>query len=459
MGLIKFYEDVLASVGLTVDKDGFILVPGEGDSTDKTILVGEKVLVLPTKDRLENLTSTIDGKVVVNNTIFNPLKEDPVKGESESLKKLKNIIDIRLSYSLATVIEHLLKLGADLELQKKASLNLTSFIGSLNSVRTGNMKNVIDDGTLTRWGNVYSAAINSTSTKALLHMFLKKGGMLAGVKYNRLAVMTAPMYKELGKIDKNIPLYGVKLRPKDIEVFKLLYEYIFINIDNPEKYMVGSQDGTSPGFISLFELYIHVATRLNGLLKELMFIDKENVESGLLNIKVTVDDLKNLDRFSNELAIIPSDLDVNRPARSLVAEVPQQVPMTNAPQTTGKVTARSILEEQRKNALGQIQQANVMQNTMLPIQQNVPMEQPMNMNPVKKILYGNIAIPNGSNTGQARPIGINNIQAMQQAQVMQQQPMMQPNMMQPNNMGMPNQYGMPQQRPMGVNIMGNNGFY
>jgi len=454
MSLIEFYKRTLNTAGFVYDDEGFIKAPRANGKPIQVVDSG-RPMVLPTPEHKNSLTEVIDGEATLVKTLFNPLNEDAVKGESISLRKLKNAMEHKLNFSLAMTVELLLELGLSLEMQKKASLNLNKFIGSLNKARTSNVKDLIDEGSIDRWLKIYKASIKAGPTKGLIHTYLKRGGMLNGTKYNRLATASFPIYKLLDTVNKNTPLLGVKMRGKDPKVLKLIFEYIFTGIDdNPEKYAIGSLDPVSPGFISLTKLYITIANRLNELLNDLKFMDEVVSTSAIIDVKITEDELDKLDIYKNELAAIPSDIDAGR-HRSLVKDAPTEQPKQE------KATARSILNSQ--NGIAEsvanytptqaiVQQVLHNNNTVpAPIQQQQvpPVQQQQvqtvdtsGMTAAQKILYGNMQVPNTQQVQQQRPMGINTMTQ----QVQQQQ------MVMPNNMAMTNQYAVPQQLPMQNNM-------
>ena len=187
------------------------------------------------------------------------------------------------------------------------------------------------------------------------------------------------MYDELEKYVKDGSIYGVKLRPKDVKVFKIIYEYIFNNINVKDYYTFGSTDKNSPGFISLFKLYINIVERLNELISMLEFTDEID-EFAKMELHISSEDLDNIARFDRELAVIPSDTDVNRSMDRLVG-----TSLVNEPAKTvdGKLDARTLLYG---NNYAQNQNIPLQQ----PVQQNIaPALDTSNMTVAQKILYGN----------------------------------------------------------------------
>jgi hypothetical protein len=373
--LNEFYEKVLVSTGFLVTEDGYVKAPLRGRSKiSDNITFNGKTLVLPLRQHFDTMTEVIDGKREFIKVLFNPLKEDVIKGDSDSLVKLKSMIEIRLSHSLNNIFAAIISLALNKEKQKGMSLELSSMLASMKEAKNQNITNVIDENTLEKFKKIASALVVPTNTKGMIHFYLKKGGTVNNVKYNRLAISSFPMYDELEKYTKDGNVYGVKLRPKDVKVFKIIYEYIFNNINVKDYYTFGSTDKTSPGFISLYKLYLNIVERINELISLLEFTDEID-EFAKINVTMTQEELDNLARFDRELVLIPNDNEVNRSMDRLIGNVVPDVNKT----AEGKLDAKSLLYGN-----------NIPNNNyQLPQQNNIPVMDTTNMTVAQKILYGN----------------------------------------------------------------------
>ena len=433
MKLINFYKKVVASLGLTTTKDDFIQI-AVGD-TKTTFTVNGKPLVLPTKDHIDSAVDVDDdGRVVITKVLFNPLNEDVIKGDSVSLKKTKDIIERRLTHAFASIGELLLTLASNPALQKKTSMELNKFLMALNKADNTNIKSVVDEKSIDLWVKIYGKSLEIDPAKGFIKLFLKKGGTDKGTKYNRLAVAGFPILEQLQDADRDTPFFGIKLRNKDITVFKLIHEYVFNNIDDKYTMSTGSNDKESPGFISLFNLYIQMGERLNKILSSLGNIDQETVDNAVLDIKVTEKELEELAMYKGELVLIPNDVELNR-------KKTKHQPQHHIPPL--------VLDDLNKTRQVPMQYVNEPQQVMAPVEE---------MDLAHRILYGNNipVVPTvGSLNQQMQRPGYPNIQPMQQQpmgypnmqpqyqQPMYQQPMQQPVYQQP-------MYQQPmQQQPMG----------
>ena len=103
----------------------------------------------------------------------------------------------------------------------------------------------------------------------------------------------------------------IKLRNKDLKVFKILFEYLLEGIEErPNTVTIGSNDLESPAFISLMELYIKLINKINTVVQELSNIDKEKAEAAYTLLSITSDELKGLAKYTTEINIIPSENEI-----------------------------------------------------------------------------------------------------------------------------------------------------
>lgn len=307
--LQDFYTRVLGSMGLPVDGDGYVYT---SNADDKMMLtVSGKPLVLPSKEHLNTLLVTNEsGEIELSKIPYNPLNENVVKGDTESLKRTKLIIEKKLGASLAVAGELLLTLASNPALQKKTTMELNKFLGKTNEAQNVGIKKLVDDSSIDSWAKIYENSIGTP--KGAFSIFLKKAGTYEGAKYNRLATAESVIYADLLEAVKDHPVCGVKLRNKDITIFKLIFEFLLPDMDSKNTIVVGCNDNESPGFISLFKLFIKIATRTNEIIKSLSFVNESLANDGLFALNVTYDELDMLNKYKNDLLAIPSETDLTR---------------------------------------------------------------------------------------------------------------------------------------------------
>ena len=158
--LTEFYTDVIKSIGLNVTDDGFIYA---GTKDNKQLISHDgKYLVLPTRDHIDTLFSQDDnGSIVVNKILYNPLKEDTLKGNSASFSKTKYFVETKLSHMLFIAGELLLTLANKPDLQKKSSFEINKFLSKLNEANNTGIKELVDEKSIQNWDSLYKKIWNS----------------------------------------------------------------------------------------------------------------------------------------------------------------------------------------------------------------------------------------------------------------------------------------------------------
>ena len=423
-GVIDFYKATLTSLGLITDEEGFIKVDN-GDGTSIVLPIDGKSSVLPTKEHIATLFTEGEDGMEVTKHLFNPLDENAVKGDSKSFTKIKDIAAIKIAFGIQTCGRLLLTLATNPDLQKKVSIQISKFLTSLSSAKKQNMKEIVDEKMIETWDNLFKKY--ATTEKGIASIVSRKSAMYNGVKYNRLATFKHNLYEELLEIDQDTPICGIKLRTKDITVFKLVYEYILDTMNSEHVISVGSTDGYAPAFISLMELYTGIMTRLNAINRTLAHIDQEAADQAYIELTLTEEDIKGVGMYAAELKTIPSGLDIERtlhkpkpsviptatPQPTAVQQVqpqPQQQVVQQpipAPYTAGQSISNEdrLLNTIRANApqlpvgyAGYANYASQVQQPMMQMQPmmqapmgQMPMQQPMMQMPQPQQTFGGFA--------------------------------------------------------------------
>lgn len=309
MTLIEFYKKVLTSLGLVVENDYIYVKDTKGN---KIPLISEqKQMVLPTRKQLNSLLEEDeDGEVKVTKLPYNPLNEDVVKGDTESLKKTKLIVERQIGHGIAAVGELLLKLASNPAFQKKTNMEINKFLTSISEAKNANIKQLVDDTSIAKWIEIYKNSLQKT--KGMVNIYLKKSGVSSGVKYHRLAVMDSEVYNEIKEATKDSEVYGVKLRNKDIVIFRLIFEYLLPEMNSEGCVELGSNDNESPAFVALYRLYLQTYTKLNRVATLIKNVDMETADSVIKELPIEEDDLLSLNMFKQELCLIPNENDLSR---------------------------------------------------------------------------------------------------------------------------------------------------
>jgi len=305
----EFYTKVAESLDLVI-KDGYLMVKSGDDL--KQLTAGGVPFVLPTRDNITTMLDTdATGNVVTVKHLFNPLDETVVRGDSATLSKLKTLVGVKLANKVAVMGSLLLTVAATPELQAKTGVLINKFLMRLGEAKNPGVKDVVDAKTIDAWNNLYTASFEPRSS-SMIKVYVKKGGKIGSVKCNRVTTIKSGVYEELRKLNKNEKLNGVRLRNKDIVVFKILLEYMLEGVTEKGTIMYGSNDPTAPGFITLMSAYLTHATKIQMMVKGVKGVDTEWEDVVRSNIAITLDDLKDVSVYDGEVAKIPRENDVAR---------------------------------------------------------------------------------------------------------------------------------------------------
>lgn len=356
MTLIEFYKRVLENLKLSTDKEGYIYT---GTGNDKAILTIDngKSLVLPLPEQISTIYGTDEhGEPVATKSLFNPLNEDVIKGDSIAITRMKRIIEVILSYRLATIAELLFRVYATPDLQKSTTTIINQFLSGIKELGIStSVKKVIDDSVFANWFKLYTTT--QKTKDRFITIFLKKRGKLDGKVYNRLAVLNSNLYEELCNWEKDEDILGIKLRSKEVKLFKFAFEYILPEMDDNLTICIGSNDTNSPTFISLMSLYVRVTKRMNKILNAIKDVDPEKYQFCYVDNLLTEEEIADVDQFDRELAVIPSDIDINREAT---------LPTSPIEQPTLEETVKPKLH--RQQAIQEIRQQQPYPSEPVPVQ-------------------------------------------------------------------------------------------
>jgi hypothetical protein len=282
--LMTLYENILIAAGGEIGDDG---IPRFMTVNDRQpCFIGDKMLVMPTREiqREGNWSNRI---------AFHPVSENIVRGESDVVKKLKQLIAIRLTGSISMLMSNLMALAADTDQQAKLPASLATFLTVIPDV---------DETTVRNTAAVLNS-IESVGQNRLISIYLKRKGMHAGRTWHRLATVTFPIVEEFFKEERDI--YGRTLRKKDKAAFVNLFNWILPDADDVTKYSFGSADMTAPYFHALMGAFVTVATRLNTVSKK---FKKFLPDYDAIHIPLEwADDLQDLGKYKDMIAPQPGN--------------------------------------------------------------------------------------------------------------------------------------------------------
>jgi hypothetical protein len=323
--LIDFYTKLLHFWGLEIESSTGRVYD---NSTSKKvyILVDDKELVLPTYENLRNPD-------IGNKTVFHPIPEHMARGESPVISKLNFIINIKLNLAtsgifraFATYMHSAVKFR---KLNPTQTEMLNMHLKLLDKTGLLNIEKVLTNG------------ISKDASRALLNIFLKKGAIINSTRYSRGAIVT---FNPLQSIN-NEEIHGVKLRDKDKDFLKGMYDILYPEAEVKDKYSRGSKDDFIPYLESLSLSAATLAQQINQIIDIFPDITGEfDIEPFDLSF---MDDMTNMTDIVNEARRIPSQPGNQAdhqmtPQPSPIAQVPnvppqypqQQIPPVINPNNT-----------------------------------------------------------------------------------------------------------------------------
>lgn len=301
--IIPLYKNILDFASMQADEKGYVnLVLSD---TPTPAVIEEARLVIPISEQLKNLNPN-EKKI-----FFHPLMEDIMKGESEVIKYLKKVINVKLNITLGSLFQNLLHIAASPEYHGKFNPDQTELLMKVKGC---------DEKSVNNFMSVLREGAKEKPDSFLVNIFLKKGGSVSGKKYSRAGIVVFPYFQELLKDNKG------KLRVKDVETYIQLFKYMLPEIDQEEGYNCGSSSRIAPFLDALMKTAGLMATRLNDVTE--LFKDYIPDHEKLLFNSDWYEDFQNLDLLESEIRRIPkqsSDVVQEEPVEDIRASAASYV--------------------------------------------------------------------------------------------------------------------------------------
>ena len=281
--IIPFYESILTLGNLTVNKDS--MVSAEMDGVEVPVTINNKRLVLPTREHLNNPNKS-------DIVIFHPLSENILRNESDVMARYRMSVNISLNWSIGNLLSNLIILAASPQMHSKLKSDQFDFLALMKDA---------DEKTSTDFNSLMKAMSLGNVDKCFVHIYIKKGAVISGKNYPRGSIVTFPFYEELCKEDRTV--FGVKLRKKDFESFKAIFEYLFPNLDKKDYYSRGNISGAFPTLDCLLVALTGITSQINNLIElyenVIDGINKYSYDSEWANY------LENIEQFNAEIRMLP----------------------------------------------------------------------------------------------------------------------------------------------------------
>lgn len=250
MDLLDFYKSLLTTAGMTVvDEDYVSLLAGNKGPLPAE--VDGKLLVLPTPRQLR--AGDFENRVV-----FHPMSENIMHGESKVLAFFRECLNARLNVVFNMLLLELTQIATSTKDHALLNPDQAEFLSLVKET---------DDRTFEYVVKLAQEIDGTVPQRAIVWIYLKRPIMINGRKASRGAVVSFPLYEELLRAEKtkNYSVFGVTLRAKDVHTLRALMEYIVPQINQPEKFLIGSDATTAPFLEVLMQAVKSVAAPLNDL--------------------------------------------------------------------------------------------------------------------------------------------------------------------------------------------------
>ena len=303
--LVRFYKELLEALDLKISRDGKIFIT-TGDK-ERPLTINGLPVVLPTDENTRTAVEIVNGVPTPVKVIFNPLDEDAIKGENESLKKLRQIIELKFNGIFYQIGESLFNIlyNTDKEIN---NMEIARFATLLNRHKAPGLKHPIDEKLITNWIKLYKEILTSHyDTHAYIKIFTKRGGKINNIKYNRINTIGFPFAENLYELKPNKEKFlDMKLRTKDKHAYLSLFEYIFkVDIEQIlDGFKFGSLNKIAPGFHALMLVYNFVYEHMSSVVNALLDLDLEDREVEYLSLKPLPIDVSNMGDFIDTLSAV-----------------------------------------------------------------------------------------------------------------------------------------------------------
>jgi len=281
MKLLDLYKSLLKVASMEVSEGGHITTK-RLESSSPT-MVGGKRLVLPTPEHLSKASSEI--------VMFHPLSENMMRDSSVVLDAYRTAVNVNLNYTIGVLVYELLIIASSPGMHSNLTPDQAEFLSIVKNA---------DDKTLEVFGKLLSKMPASQQKDVFINIYLKRGGLVNGKKYQRVGIVTFPFYSEL---KKDGDVYGIKLRVKDKETYISLLEYIFPQINEPEAYNVGTNTKIAPNIEALMKTILGIGSAINDQVN--LFSSVMDKSDNLLIDSDWVETFENLEVIKPQINLIP----------------------------------------------------------------------------------------------------------------------------------------------------------
>lgn len=277
------YKPLLATIDINCKDDGNLERDFLGE-TSKVEITGRSLL-MPVDAVLSQLNQE-------TSIAFHPLSENIARGDSAVMHFMRYAIAFSLSARFSLLLSSLATVVANKDLHELFTSEQMPILGLLDKTDPKTAE------------NLSSVITKFDADNQLVKVYLKRGGVVDGVNYNRVANVSFPALKDL-KENKGIWV-GKGIRKKDHDEFLKLVNYVLPDWDKPHTYSGVSDSMSAPGFTALVNANIKLLTRFNELVDtyESIFKKAQGL-SAIVDLRKDLSFAENIKRLPKYENLIP----------------------------------------------------------------------------------------------------------------------------------------------------------
>lgn len=280
--LLDFYRDILSFSSMSVNDNGYIECVLMDNST--MCMIDNKHLIFPTEERLRRFDFEKE-------LIFHPMTESIVRGESEVQEKLRNSFLSKANISIYFLFLKLLEIAKDPARHVTLDPDQAEMLAIVKNVDQKCYDNFLTLGLNVLKGRMVDYRF--------VDMRLKRSGRYKDKQVDKLGVVFFPFYEKMQQKDV------AKLRVRDVEVIKSLYNYVFNMKDEDAYNRPCHGTGTPPYLTSYLYAGAALATPINDAYDRFKSTFTGEEQSMILSYTFNLDWYDQLIHIEKLLPIVP----------------------------------------------------------------------------------------------------------------------------------------------------------
>lgn len=244
---VDFYEPLLAGLSIKdLDGNGVLTSVFNPDKL-QIVMVGGKTLVLPLKEVLR------EGKKE-DRIVFHPLSENVTRGESDTIKALRDYIQWRHQSVGILLITELARVAASPSEHKNYPAKAKKYLQQISDFDEANYKTL-----LTLLKNV-----KPDPDRRIISLTLRRGSKTKDDGIMRSCLVHFPIFEDLAKDDLSV--FGSKIPSKKAKArLAKLFEIVFGDEETRESFSYGSRNMDAPYLHALLTVHVRLAEHFNAL--------------------------------------------------------------------------------------------------------------------------------------------------------------------------------------------------